>query len=72
MTRKHRLMLEALQARAGCKFSSVELTGGGHLRITLPNGRRVITGSTPSDNRAFLNCVAQIKRTLRSSDVVSA
>jgi hypothetical protein len=65
MTRKQRKMLDELQARAGCRFESVELTGSGHLRIRLHTGRFVVTGGTPSDSRAFLNCVAQIKRTLR-------
>ena len=62
-----RKMLDELQRRAGCRFESVELTKGNHLRITLANGRHVITGGTPSDNRAFLNCVSQIRRTLRES-----
>ena len=66
MTKKQRSMLADLQTRAGCKFASVELTGGGHIRMTLGNGRMVFTGSTPGDHRAFLNCVSQIKRTLRS------
>ena len=65
MTKKQSRMLADLQIRAGCKFASVELTGGGHLRMTLENGRMVFTGSTPGDHRAFLNCVSQIKRTLR-------
>lgn len=65
MTRKQSKMLEDLQTRVGCRFAAVELTKGNHLRITLPNGRCVVTGGTPSDHRAFLNCAAQIKRTLR-------
>jgi hypothetical protein len=66
MTKRQRKMLDELQARAGCRFESVELTGSGHLRIRLHTGRFVICPSTPSDNaRGFLNTVAQIRRTLR-------
>jgi hypothetical protein len=66
MTRNHRKLIEELQARVGCRFESVELTKGNHLRIVLANGRCVVTGGTPSDHRAFLNCAAQIKRSLRA------
>lgn len=66
MTRKQSNMLEELQRRVGCRFESVELTGGGHLKLRLPNGRFVICPSTPSDNaRGFHNTVAQVRRTLR-------
>jgi hypothetical protein len=66
MTKRQRKLLADLQARAGCRFETVELTGGGHLRIRLHNGRFVIAPSTPSDGaRGFLNTVAQIRRTLR-------
>ena len=66
MTRKQARMLEDLQRRVGCRFESVELTGGGHLKVRLENGRFVIMPSTPSDSaRGFLNTVAQVRRTLR-------
>lgn len=66
MTNKARRMIDDLQRRAGCRFESVELTGSGHLRIRLPNGRFVIAPSTPSDGaRGFLNTVSQIRRTMR-------
>ena len=68
MTKKQRTMLENLQTRAGCKFVSVELTGGGHIKARLPNGRFVIMPATPSDNaRGFLNTVAQVRRTLKEA-----
>ena len=66
MTKRQSQMLADLQTRAGCKFESVTLTGGGHLKVRLPNGRFCIMPSTPSDSaRGFLNTVAQIKRTMR-------
>jgi hypothetical protein len=45
-------------------FATVERTGGGHLRLTLPNGRFVIAPATPSDWRALDNLRAMVRRAL--------
>jgi hypothetical protein len=41
----------------------LEVTGGSHLRITLPNGKTVIASSTPSCRFALNN----VKRDMRRS-----
>ena len=40
-------------------------TRGGHLKLTLRNGKSVFTGSTPSDQRAIKNLQAQVRRSMR-------
>jgi hypothetical protein len=46
--------------------SKLTITGGGHIRITLPNGAPVFCASTPSDGRALRNVRTIIRRCLRS------
>jgi hypothetical protein len=45
--------------------STLVKTNGGHIRITLPSGVPVFCASTPSDNRAFRNIRAVIRREQR-------
>lgn len=41
---------------------TVELTAGGHLRWTAPNGGFVFSASTPGDQRVYRNHIALLKR----------
>jgi hypothetical protein len=43
-------------------FATVERTRGNHIRIRLPNGRSVITGSTPSCWLAMRKVRAEVRR----------
>jgi hypothetical protein len=47
---------------------TVEPTNGGHLRLNLPNGAFVFTGSTPSDHRVLKNLHSMVKRQLRGTE----
>lgn len=38
-----------------------ERTGANHIRWIGPNGEKVFTGSTPSDNRAFQNAMKDFR-----------
>lgn len=41
----------------------VDLTGGGHLKLTPPDdGRIIYTGSTPGDVRSHRNLLADLRR----------
>jgi len=40
-------------------------TKSGHIKVTLPNGRSVIVGKSPSDKRAADNTRAYIRRALK-------
>jgi hypothetical protein len=52
-------------------FTEIELTGGGHFRLRLPNGRFVIVASTPG-HRSFMRSVrSDIRRVSRQTDSVS-
>jgi hypothetical protein len=42
-----------------------ERTNGDHIRLILPNGRKIHTSSAPSDGRAFLNLRARLRRELQ-------
>lgn len=44
---------------------TVELTTHNHIRLTLPNGKRIWTSNTPSDRRAYLNMKATVRRYMR-------
>ena len=68
MTKHQRKYVADLQAKSGVTFSSVELSKGNHLKLYLETGTFVITGGTPSDKRAFQNCVSLIKRIIRQAD----
>ena len=48
-------------------FARVEHTGGGHLRLVLPNGRAVYTASTPSCSRTLANLRRDVRKELRGS-----
>ena len=68
MTKQQRKYVADLQAKAGVTFSSVELSKGNHLKLYLEStGTFVITGGTPSDKRAFQNCVSLIRRISRGT-----
>jgi hypothetical protein len=43
-------------------LAKITTTGRGHYRVTLPNGRTVITSNTPSCRRAMHNARAEIRR----------
>jgi hypothetical protein len=43
-------------------FAIIEITGGEHIRLRLPNGESVFCGSTPSDQRALMNLRATVRR----------
>ena len=43
---------------------SVELTKGGHLRVTNPAGQHINIANTPSDARSIRNLSARLKRDL--------
>jgi hypothetical protein len=45
----------------------VTKTNGGHLKLSLPNGRPVFAASTPSDWRAIHNIRRDVRRALRAS-----
>ena len=62
MPKKQRKYITEIQERSGVTFTRVELSAGNHLKLYLPSGRFVITGGTPSDRRALLNCVALVRR----------
>lgn len=47
---------------------SYEKPKRGHPRIVLPNGRFVVTTSTPGDHRAKKNLEAHIRKTLNATD----
>ena len=69
MTKHQRKYVADLQAKSGVTFSSVELSKGNHLKLYLEStGTFVITGGTPSDKRAFQNCVSLIKRINRQGE----
>jgi hypothetical protein len=38
------------------------LSGRGHVRITCPNGQKVMAPATPSDHRAMKNVAASLRR----------
>ena len=40
---------------------TAEPTGGGHIKVTLPNKETVYCASTPSDKRAFLNARRELE-----------
>ena len=69
MTKHQRKYIQDLQAKSGVTFSSVELSKGNHLKLYLEStGTFVITGGTPSDKRAFQNCVSLIRRISRGAE----
>jgi hypothetical protein len=47
---------------AGLRLSEVDVRGPGHVRLTLPNGRRVTASSSPRDpHTAALNIARDIR-----------
>jgi hypothetical protein len=67
MTKHQRKYVADLQAKSGTVFTRAELSKGNHLKLYLETGTFVITGGTPSDKRAFQNCVSLIRRIIRST-----
>jgi hypothetical protein len=45
----------------GMTIDRIERTRNNHLKVILPNGRKVFTSLTPSCNRAFKNLIRDIK-----------
>lgn len=46
--------------------AEISFTGGGHIKVALPNGKLVFVSASPSDERYFLqNVKADLKRALR-------
>jgi hypothetical protein len=62
MTHQARRFLKQLASEF--EFTA-ELTKGGHVRLILPNGAIVHTGSTPSDHRVVRQVRAELRRALR-------
>lgn len=54
----------SLAARHGCTLGR---TRGGHLVLRHPDGWRVVTSSTPSDDKAIRNVLADIRRYSRGA-----
>lgn len=52
-----------------CKAVGLEVikTNGGHTKVKIPNGKFIITSSTPSDIRSALNFRSILRRELRIS-----
>jgi hypothetical protein len=49
-------------------FVKIEVTGGGHYRLCLPNGRVVIIAGTPSDRRFLRNARGEIRRQMKHGE----
>jgi hypothetical protein len=57
------------QFAAACGFVRT-LTKGGHVRyVHIASGAAVVTASTPSDHRAYLNAVSALRRVARAESV---
>jgi hypothetical protein len=41
---------------------TITLTGRGHIRVTHPNGRHIITAATTSDHRAWRNFMRNVRQ----------
>jgi uncharacterized protein (DUF849 family) len=55
--------------RAEVPDAEIKFTGGGHIKMTLPNGKSVFVSASPSDEYFFMRTVkADIKRALRGGD----
>lgn len=60
-SRRRREIVKALeQERVG--WDLIERTPGDHVRITLSNGRKVFTGTTPGDNRALKKMMNDVRK----------
>lgn len=42
--------------------SVIEMTKKGHIRVVLPNGKKIHTGGTPSDPRSLKNFKALVRK----------
>jgi hypothetical protein len=49
--------------------ASVTPTRGGHLKLTLMNGRCVFTSATPGDQRTIRNTTSTVRRVLRQGAI---
>lgn len=57
-----RKRIREIERRAGIVFVAITFTGSGHVRLTLPNGRRVTCSASPSCPFAIRNIVGDIRR----------
>jgi len=53
-------------------FTEIELTGGGHYRLRLPNGQIVIVASTPGHRSFMRNVRRDVRRQMRSAPFCDA
>jgi len=60
--KRHRRLIQDLEAKSGVKFASTGHTKNGHLRLVLDNGAVVIASGTGSDHRVMMNILGDIRR----------
>ena len=60
--RRHRRLIQDLEAKSGVKFASTGHTKNVHLHLVLNNGAVVIASGTGSDRRVMMNIVGDIRR----------
>ena len=60
-TKGERTIVRLLR-KEGLRDAHVDRCSGGHIKITLPNGRKVFTSMTPSDRRVLENLRHQLRR----------
>jgi hypothetical protein len=55
--------------RAEVPEAEIKFTGGGHIKVTLPNGKSVFVSASPSDEYFFMRSVkADIKRAMQGGN----
>lgn len=55
--------IREIERLAGVQIIAIHHTGGGHLRLTLPNDRFVVASATPSCPFAIQHIIHDIRRT---------